>query len=55
VGDAANENIFVAQKELLKWHWKLGIGMYHIQEMMCECQCEDPDGTLTILLAIIKL
>ncbi len=34
----------VAQKELLKWHWKLGIGMYCIQEMMHEQHYEDPDG-----------
>jgi hypothetical protein len=33
---AENENISAAQKELLKWHWKLGIGMYCIQEMMRE-------------------
>jgi hypothetical protein len=30
VGAAENENISPAQKELLKWHWKLGIGMYRI-------------------------
>jgi hypothetical protein len=34
VGAAENENISAAQKELLKWHWKLGIGIYRIQEMM---------------------
>ena len=34
VGAAENENISPAQKELLKWHWKLGIGMYRIQEMI---------------------
>jgi len=36
VGAAENENISAVQKELLKWHWKLGIGMYRIQEMMRE-------------------
>ncbi len=34
VGAAENENISAAQKELLKWHWKVGVGMYRIQEMM---------------------
>ncbi len=34
VGAAENENISAAQKKLLKWHWKLGIGMYRIQKMM---------------------
>ncbi len=26
----ANENLFRPKKELLKWHWKLGVGMYCI-------------------------
>jgi len=30
VGAAKNENISAAQNELLKWHWKLGIGIYSI-------------------------
>jgi hypothetical protein len=38
-----------AQKELLKWHWKMGIGMYCIQEMIRERHYVDPDGMLTIL------
>ena len=54
VGAAENENISPAQKELLKWHWKLGIGMYRIQEMMRERHYEDPDGRTTILPAIIQ-
>jgi len=36
VGAAENENISAAQTELLKWHWKLGIGIHRIQEMMHE-------------------
>jgi len=52
VGAAENKNIFAAQKELLKWHWKLGIGMHPIQEMMRERHYEDPDGSTTILPAI---
>ena len=39
---AENENISAAQTELLKWHWKLGIGIYRIQEMMHERHDEDP-------------
>jgi hypothetical protein len=54
VGAAENENISAAQTELLKWHWKLGIGIYHIQEMMRERHYEDPDGRTTILPAIIQ-
>ena len=54
VGAAENENISAAQTELLKWHWKLGIGIYRIQEMMRERHYEDPDGRTTILPAIIQ-
>ncbi len=54
MGAAENENISAAQKELLKWHWKVVIGMYRIQEMMCECHYDNPDGGTTILPAIIQ-
>ncbi len=54
VGAAENENISAAQKELLKRHWKLGIGMYRIQEMMRKRHYEDLDGRTTILPAIIR-
>ena len=54
VGAAEIKNSSAAQKERLKWHWKLGIGMYRIQEMMCARHCEDPDGRTTILPAIIQ-
>jgi len=54
VGAAVNENISAAQTELLKWHWKLGIEIHCIQEMMRERHYEDPDGKMTILPAIIQ-
>jgi len=54
VGAAENKNISAAQTELLKWHWKLGIGIHRIQEMMREQHYEDPDGRTTILPAIIQ-
>ena len=34
VGIDENQNLSGPQKELLTWHWKLGIGMQQIQEMM---------------------
>jgi hypothetical protein len=34
VGGLKNENLLMPQKELLLWHWKLGIGMQHLQAMM---------------------
>ncbi len=54
VGTTENENLSAPQKELLKWHWKMGIGMYCIQEMMREWHYEEPTGNKTILPAIIK-
>ena len=54
VGANGNENLSAPQKELLKWHWKLGISMYRIQEMMRERHYEEPNGNKTILPAIIK-
>jgi hypothetical protein len=45
------KTFFAPQKELLKWHWKLGISMYHIQEMMSERHYEEPNGNKTILPA----
>ena len=29
-----NVNLTNAKKELLLWHWKLGINIHHIQELM---------------------
>jgi hypothetical protein len=34
VTDPSNVNLTPGQKELLLWHWKLGISMSHIQELM---------------------
>jgi hypothetical protein len=53
VGTTENKNLSAPQKELLKWHWKLGVSMYCIQEMMCERHYEEPNGNKTILPAII--
>ncbi len=36
VGDSLNENLTSPQRELLLWHWKLGINMYRVQELMRE-------------------
>ena len=34
IGVEENINLTNAPKELLLWHWKLGISMHHIQELM---------------------
>jgi hypothetical protein len=54
VSTTENENLSAPQKELLKWHWKLGISIFCIQEMMREWYYEEPNGNKTILPAIIK-
>jgi hypothetical protein len=54
VGATANDNVSVTQKELLKWHRKLGIGMYCIQEMIREHHYKELNETMTILPTIIK-
>jgi len=53
VGSECNQNITAPQKELLLWHWKLGISMYRIQELMREQTMEEPNGTKSILPPII--
>jgi hypothetical protein len=55
IGISNNENLSTPQKELLKWHWKLGVSMYRVQEMMRERHYEEPNGNKTILPVIIKL
>jgi hypothetical protein len=54
IGASENGNLSGPQKELLKWHWKLGIAMYRIQEMMRERHYLEPNGNKTVLPAIIK-
>jgi hypothetical protein len=34
VGGLNNKNLWMPQKKLLLWHWKLGIGMQPLQAMM---------------------
>ncbi len=54
VGDSENANLTSPQRELLLWHWKLGISMYRVQELMRERTYEEPLGQRTVLLPIIK-
>ena len=49
VGVDENQNLSGPQKELLTWHWKLGIGMQRIQEMMRETKAVDDNGNKAIL------
>jgi hypothetical protein len=54
VGDAENANLTSPQRELLLRHWKLGISMYRVQELMQERTYEEPLGQRTVLPPIIK-
>ena len=54
VGGLANENLSQAQRELLLWHWRLGIGMQRIQAMMRNCTFADPFGMSHVHPPIIK-
>jgi hypothetical protein len=53
VGSDKNINLSGPQKELLTWHWKLGVSMQWIQEMMTETKAVDDDGKETILPPVI--
>ena len=54
IGDSENKNLTSPQRELLLWHWKLGINMYWVQELMRERTFKEPLGQRTILPPIIK-
>ena len=54
VGTDENINLTCAQKELLLWHWRLGISMHRIQELMRGHQAKDPHGKHTWMPAVIK-
>ena len=49
-----NINLTPAQKELLLWHWKLGISMHRIQELMCRQRSVQADGTQTWMPPVVK-
>ena len=53
IGKEDNANLSGPQKELLTWHWKLGVGMDLIQKMMRENKAVDDNGCETILPPVI--
>lgn len=54
IGADENQNVSGPQKELLLWHWKLGISMYRIQELMREQIAIEPNGTEHVLPPVIR-
>ena len=53
VGTAENQNLNSAEKELLLWHWKLGIGMKRVQELMRCVEVREPSGAVTVMDRVI--
>jgi hypothetical protein len=53
VGLNDNKNLSSAQKELLLWHWKLGISMQRVQELMRVVQMEEPNGAVSTMDRVI--
>ena len=54
MSDASNVNLTAGQKELLLWHWKLGISMHRIQELMTGHQSKDRNGKNVWMEPVIK-
>jgi hypothetical protein len=54
VSDADNINLSSGQKELLLWHWKWGISMQRIQELMKPQRCVDTDGKKSLMPSVIR-
>lgn len=54
VGEDSNQNLAGPQKELLLWHWKLGISMKRIQAMMVEHRAIDGANESVIFPQVIK-
>ena len=55
VATDGNTYLSSAQKELLLWHWKLGISMQQIQELMRVIEVEEPDGRISVIDRVICL
>jgi hypothetical protein len=53
VADPSNVNLTPGQKELLLWHWRLGISMSHIQELMVPHWAKDENGLQGVMPCVI--
>lgn len=53
VSSEENRNLSSAQKELLLWHWKLGISMQRVQELMRVVEVKEPDGSISTMDGVI--
>ena len=55
VRNDSNANLTGPQRELLLWHWKLGISMTRIQQMMVKHEAVDANNESVIMPQVIKL
>jgi hypothetical protein len=55
VGNLENKKLTSTKRELLLWHWKLGINMYWVQELMHERTFEEPLGKCTKIHFCLEL
>ena len=53
VATDANKNLTSAEKELLLWHWKMGIGMQRVQKLMQCVEVRELNGSVTIMDQVI--
>ena len=53
IGTDANVNLTSAQKELLLWHWRLGISMQRVQELMRVVEVVDENGAVSVMDRVI--
>ena len=53
-GALANKNLSGSHKELLLYHWNLGVSMNFIQDFMSPRKFKEPNGNIIILLVIIN-
>ncbi len=51
--DPSNVNLSSGQKELLLWHWKTGISMSRIQELMVPHRAKDENGLQDMMPCVI--
>ena len=54
VGAPSNQKLSGPQKDLLLWHWKLGVSMYRIQDLMRPRKFEEQNSNINILTMIIN-
>jgi hypothetical protein len=53
VANPSNVNLTPGQKELLLWHWRLGISMSRIQELMVAHWAKDENGLKDMMPCLI--